>query len=291
MTNLDPKHLDAQVADLQKRANAFGMLLSDPPKVHPAAIALREAADTITALRAQIDRERTARRAMHRRAQAAEGKLAKLTWWFSGLIELAKHEPSKAWAMGHAKSALRFVKPHTYAMWKMNSDIFKTYTRWWERAAAIEAAALACEGEMADNQHDSSPIMAFLGAKRCRDRIRALHTDATRAAMDAIRREAGAELQKALEYYADISGDGYTVDVYDYGWTIERGHIIIDGGKIARTALGAVNLCPESTSQTLSMDDVKALKQDGELICRPDAPKTDLPDGFWDEAGVRHPKR
>lgn len=47
-------------------------------------------------------------------------------------------------------------------------------------------------------------------------------------------------LKAALEFYADRSGDGYDIDVRDYGLSTYTGNIISDGGKKAREALGDV---------------------------------------------------
>jgi hypothetical protein len=50
--------------------------------------------------------------------------------------------------------------------------------------------------------------------------------------------EARAErLEAALRFYADERLDGYDVAVTDYGLSTEEGHIIRDGGEIARAAL------------------------------------------------------
>jgi hypothetical protein len=44
-------------------------------------------------------------------------------------------------------------------------------------------------------------------------------------------------LREALEFYADRQLDGYDVMVTDYGLSTREGHIIRDGGEIARAAL------------------------------------------------------
>lgn len=46
-----------------------------------------------------------------------------------------------------------------------------------------------------------------------------------------------AELEAALTFYADRGEDGYNVTVTDYGLSTDNGHIIKDGGQIARSAL------------------------------------------------------
>lgn len=46
-----------------------------------------------------------------------------------------------------------------------------------------------------------------------------------------------AALEEALRFYADPGLDGYDVAVTDYGLSTEEGHIIKDGGAIARAAL------------------------------------------------------
>ena len=45
------------------------------------------------------------------------------------------------------------------------------------------------------------------------------------------------DLRTALEFYADRQLDGYDVMVTDYGLSTKEGHIIRDGGEIARAAL------------------------------------------------------
>lgn len=46
-----------------------------------------------------------------------------------------------------------------------------------------------------------------------------------------------AALEEALRFYADPGLDGYDARAADYGLTVETGHIIKDGGAIARAAL------------------------------------------------------
>jgi hypothetical protein len=46
-----------------------------------------------------------------------------------------------------------------------------------------------------------------------------------------------AELEAALEFYADRDFDGYDAKVTDYGLSLDTGHIIKDCGDIARAAL------------------------------------------------------
>jgi hypothetical protein len=59
-----------------------------------------------------------------------------------------------------------------------------------------------------------------------------------KAAGDHAAAEARAErLATALRFYADERLDGYDVAVTDYGLSTEEGHIIRDGGEIARAAL------------------------------------------------------
>lgn len=129
MTNLDPKHLDALDAEAAKADFAdYGADLAD--------LIQRQRA-TITALRAQIDRERAAT------IEAA-----------AGVCDLAAYR--------HRDDAARFragTDPHHY-----------------RRALAA----------VADKAAQS---------------IRALHTDATRAAMDAIRREG---YEAAIEATAEV---------------------------------------------------------------------------------------
>jgi hypothetical protein len=48
------------------------------------------------------------------------------------------------------------------------------------------------------------------------------------------------QMREALEFYADPDGDGYRVDVTDYGLSTEEGEIVRDGGKRARAALATV---------------------------------------------------
>jgi hypothetical protein len=65
--------------------------------------------------------------------------------------------------------------------------------------------------------------------------------------------EARAErLEAALRFYADERLDGYDVAVTDYGLSTEEGHIIRDGGEIARAALqqegGATDTPPPAPS-------------------------------------------
>jgi len=45
------------------------------------------------------------------------------------------------------------------------------------------------------------------------------------------------DLREVLEFYADRDGDGYRVDVTNYGLSTEEGEIVRDGGKRARAAL------------------------------------------------------
>lgn len=48
------------------------------------------------------------------------------------------------------------------------------------------------------------------------------------------------DLRAALEFYADRDGDGYRVDVTNYGLSTEEGEIVRDGGQRARDALAAL---------------------------------------------------
>ena len=61
---------------------------------------------------------------------------------------------------------------------------------------------------------------------------------AAHEALDA-QRERIAELEGALEFYADRRFDGYDVNITDYGISMDTGPIIKDAGDIARAALSA----------------------------------------------------
>ena len=71
-------------------------------------------------------------------------------------------------------------------------------------------------------------------------RLEAQSTALTAAheALDA-QRERIAELEGALEFYADRRFDGYDVNITDYGISMDTGPIIKDAGDIARAALSA----------------------------------------------------
>jgi len=49
------------------------------------------------------------------------------------------------------------------------------------------------------------------------------------------------DLRGVLEFYADRDGDGYRVDVTNYGLSTEEGDIVRDGGERARAALALTN--------------------------------------------------
>lgn len=51
-------------------------------------------------------------------------------------------------------------------------------------------------------------------------------------------------LVEALEFYADRDGDGYRVDVTNYGLSTEEGDIVKDGGDRARAALAKAKAQP-----------------------------------------------
>lgn len=46
-----------------------------------------------------------------------------------------------------------------------------------------------------------------------------------------------ARLRGALGFYSDDNGDGYDVEITDYGLSASKGEVIIDGGERARAAL------------------------------------------------------
>lgn len=162
MTNLDPKHLDAQVAELRD----WGNYLAD------------EAAAAITALRAENDML------------------------------------SNLWQIEH---------DHATAL---RAQIDR------ERAATIEAAARTCWAQVkrrADqiansnvpDQQRARWVAGRIQAELLAKAVEAMHTDATRAAMDAIRREAREQaLLEAANLYTDghapgVGGWGYFAAFYD----------------------------------------------------------------------------
>lgn len=129
MTNLDPKHLDALTLFLGKTARRMSFQSRDPA----GAKKCQDAADTITALRAQIDRERAA-------------TIEAATQWHMDRIAEANRQIAEN---------NEYLAKHGLTDSEANE---RCREKVWNSIVAIRA-------------------------------IRALHTDATRAAMDAIRRE------------------------------------------------------------------------------------------------------
>lgn len=149
------------------------------PKWHAPRIfqaATRAASAKMQALEAERDNHALGRRGMHRRAQIAEGKLARITWWVEA-VRSYYEAVGNPYVYRNIEPALGFARQGTSKAWGLRDDTARAQEEqkergykwnrqedeaWWLKK---EVARLTAERDAAEAR----------GAERMRDRAVALY--------------------------------------------------------------------------------------------------------------------